>query len=130
MTSPYWLAWSRPEQAEKLAVKVIPQYAGTSGGAAAITVGRVRVCVMTLKLATGSCRLGAWTLRVGTYQVLAAYGRKPGLQGIGLPQADPHRHPLSTGKPAATRTAEGGGRLVKQHGPDQVAGRGAQHLAA
>jgi hypothetical protein len=61
------------EQAEKLTVKVIPQYAGTPGGKVAITVGRVRVCVITLKRATGTCRLGARTLPAGTYEVRAAY---------------------------------------------------------
>jgi len=65
------------ERAEKLTVKVIPQYMGTPGGTVAITVSRIRVCVITLKRATGSCRLRARTLRVGIYQVLATYSSNP-----------------------------------------------------
>jgi len=61
------------EQAEKLTVKVIPQYTGTPGGAVAITVGRVRVCMITLKRGSGTCRLKARTLPAGTYQMRAAY---------------------------------------------------------
>jgi len=59
---------------------------GTPGGAVAITIGRVRVCVITVKLATGNCRLGARTLRVGTYQVLAAYGGNPDFKASASPK--------------------------------------------
>jgi hypothetical protein len=74
------------EQAEKLTVKVIAQYAGTPGGTVTITAGRVRICVITLKLTTGSCRLGARTLHVGTYQVLAAYGGNPDFKASASPK--------------------------------------------
>jgi Bacterial Ig-like domain (group 3) len=65
------------ERAEKLTVKVLPQYSGRPGGKVIITAGRVRVCVITLKHTTGSCRLGARTLRAGRYEVLAAYRGNP-----------------------------------------------------
>lgn len=61
------------QQAVKLTIRIIPQYTGTPGGKVAVMAGRVRVCLITLKRATGSCRLRARTLRPGTYQMLGAY---------------------------------------------------------
>jgi hypothetical protein len=61
------------EQAERLTVRVSPEYAGTPGGKVTITHGRVVVCTITLEHGTGSCALAARTLPVGTDHLIAAY---------------------------------------------------------
>jgi hypothetical protein len=61
------------EQAEKLTATVAPQYGGTPTGAVLITAGRLRICVITPKHGSGSCRLTARSLRAGVYQLRATY---------------------------------------------------------
>ena len=62
------------EQAEKLSVVVFPRYAGFPGGRASVKVGRITVCVITLKPRTvGTCTLAAKKLRPGTYTMTANY---------------------------------------------------------
>jgi hypothetical protein len=65
------------ERAEQMTVRVLPQYAGQPGGTVVVTAGRARLCVISLRDAAGSCRLGARALRSGTYQVLATYRGDP-----------------------------------------------------
>jgi len=61
------------EQAERLSVKVSPQYAGTPGGRVTIKHGTAVVCTITLAAGTGSCVLGARTLPIGTDHLIASY---------------------------------------------------------
>jgi hypothetical protein len=61
------------EQAEVLTVRVTPQYAGIPAGAVAVKAGATRLCLITLKLGTGSCRLSARQLRTGKYTLTATY---------------------------------------------------------
>ena len=61
------------EQVEKLSVIVSPKYAGPPGGKVNVKVGRVTVCVITLKSGKGACTLTAKKLRPGTYTLIAAY---------------------------------------------------------
>jgi hypothetical protein len=61
------------EQAERLTVRVSPQYAGTPGGKVTIKHGTAVVCTITLAHGTSSCALAARTLPVGTDHLIATY---------------------------------------------------------
>ena len=61
------------EQAERLTVRVSPQYAGTPGGKVTIKHGTAVVCTITLVHGTGRCALAARTLPVGTDHLIATY---------------------------------------------------------
>lgn len=62
------------EQAEKLAVHVRARTSGTPGGTVTVKAGTATVCVITLAGGNGTCTLKASQLRVGSYQLTAAYG--------------------------------------------------------
>lgn len=70
------------EQAERLTVRVVPQFAGTPAGTVTVrTVRTVRtaVCVITLVSGSGSCVLPARKLPAGSYRLIAGY---PGSAGF------------------------------------------------
>jgi hypothetical protein len=61
------------EQAERLAVRVNPQYKGVPGGKVAIMAGRLTLCVLSLTSGRASCALTAKKLGTGTYHLVAVY---------------------------------------------------------
>jgi len=61
------------EQAERLSVRVTPQYAGTPPGTVTVKSGAAVVCVITLAGGAGSCTLPAAKLAAGSYQLTASY---------------------------------------------------------
>jgi hypothetical protein len=62
------------ENVEKFSVSVAPQYAGVPTGTVEIKEGTVILCKINLVAGKGSCLLGASTLAVGKYTVVADYG--------------------------------------------------------
>lgn len=67
------------EQAERLTVRVVPQFAGTPAGTVTVRAGRTAVCVITLASGSGSCALPARKLPAGSYRLIAGY---PGSAGF------------------------------------------------
>jgi hypothetical protein len=65
------------EQAEKLTVSVRGRTGGTPGGQVTIVAGPTRLCVITLRAAAGTCKLGPKKLRPGSYHLTARYGGSP-----------------------------------------------------
>ena len=61
------------EQAERLSVRVAPQYAGTPAGKVTVKAGAAVVCVITLAGGAGSCTLPAAKLAPGSYRLAASY---------------------------------------------------------
>jgi hypothetical protein len=61
------------EQAERLSVRVIPQFAGTPAGKVTVKAGAAVVCVITLAGGAGSCALPAARLAAGSYLLTASY---------------------------------------------------------
>ena len=61
------------EQAERVAVAVVPRYGGTPGGDVTVKAGTATVCTITLAVGKGSCTLTARQLRAGTHILAAAY---------------------------------------------------------
>jgi hypothetical protein len=61
------------EQAERLGVRVVPQFTGTPVGKVAVRAGGTVVCVITLVSGTGSCTLTAQELAPGSYSLFADY---------------------------------------------------------
>jgi len=61
------------EQAERLTVRVAPQYTGTPPGKVTVSAGRTVVCVITLASGGGSCTLTASKLTAGSYHLVARY---------------------------------------------------------
>ena len=61
------------EQAERLVVRVNPQYKGVPGGKVAIMAGRLTLCVLSLASGHASCALTAKKLGPGTYHLVAVY---------------------------------------------------------
>ena len=61
------------EQQEKLAVRVIPRYAGRPTGTVTMLWRGVTLCVIKLNRDVGGCALGSRQLRPGTYHVVAEY---------------------------------------------------------
>jgi hypothetical protein len=61
------------EQAERLSVRVAPQYSGTPAGKVTVSAGRAMVCVITLASGAGSCTLTATKLAAGSYRLVAGY---------------------------------------------------------
>jgi Bacterial Ig-like domain (group 3) len=61
------------EQAERLAVRVSPEYSGTPGGKVAVTAGRATVCTITLSSGKGGCTVPARKLHVGSHALVAVY---------------------------------------------------------
>jgi hypothetical protein len=61
------------EQAERLSVRVAPQYSGTPGGTVAVTSGSTTLCVIRLASGAGSCTLSATKLPAGTRTWVARY---------------------------------------------------------
>jgi Bacterial Ig-like domain (group 3)/ParB/Sulfiredoxin domain len=66
----------RHEQAERLTVKVTPQYAGTPAGKVTVKTGSSTICVITLASGKGTCTL-AKQLRPGTYHPIASFAGSP-----------------------------------------------------
>jgi hypothetical protein len=62
------------EQAERLSVRVAPQFSGTPGGRVTVAAGHTVVCVITLAAGAGSCALTAKKLTPGSYRLAASYG--------------------------------------------------------
>lgn len=68
----------RHQHRERFTVHVSPQYAGLVHGKVTVRAitsrgRRIKVCVITLKAGSGSCRLKAGQLRVGRYHIVARY---------------------------------------------------------
>jgi hypothetical protein len=61
------------EQAERISVRVTPQYAGTPPGTVTVKAGAAVVCVIALAAGAGSCTLPAAKLAAGSYQLTASY---------------------------------------------------------
>lgn len=61
------------EQAERLSVRVVPQYAGVPAGTVTVSADRATVCVITLASGAGSCALTAKKLAPGSYRLVAGY---------------------------------------------------------
>jgi Bacterial Ig-like domain (group 3) len=61
------------EQAERLSVRVAPQFAGTPSGRVTVSAGGTVVCVITLASGAGSCTLTAKKLAPGRYRLSASY---------------------------------------------------------
>jgi len=61
------------EQAERLAVRIKPQYKGVPGGKVAIMSGRLTLCVLSLTSGHASCALTAKKLGTGIYHLVAVY---------------------------------------------------------
>jgi Bacterial Ig-like domain (group 3) len=61
------------EQAERLGVRVVPQFMGTPAGKITVRAGSTVVCVMTLVSGTGSCTLTANEFAAGSYPLVASY---------------------------------------------------------
>jgi hypothetical protein len=62
------------EQTEKLTVHVKARTSGTPSGTVTVKAGAATVCVIKLAGGIGTCTLKASQLRVGSYQLTAAYG--------------------------------------------------------
>jgi hypothetical protein len=62
------------EQTEKLTVHVKARTSGTPSGTVTVKAGTATVCVIKLAGGNGTCTLRASQLRVGSYQLTAAYG--------------------------------------------------------
>ena len=62
------------EQTERLAVLVKARTSGTPSGTVTVKAGAATVCVIKLAGGKGTCTLKASQLRVGSYQLTAAYG--------------------------------------------------------
>lgn len=58
-------------------MRVTGHTGGTPGGTVTVTAGTRMVCTMKLARAKGGCKLGARTLKLGQYQLSAAYGGSP-----------------------------------------------------
>jgi hypothetical protein len=69
------------EQAEKISVAVTAATGRRPPGKVTVTAGSVTLCVITLNLGTGSCRLAASKLRPGSYTVAAVYDGSHDYQG-------------------------------------------------
>jgi hypothetical protein len=69
------------EQAEKLSVSVTAVNGRRPPGKVTVKAGSATLCVITLSSGTGSCKLTAFKLRPGTYQVTAVYGGSHDYQG-------------------------------------------------
>jgi hypothetical protein len=61
------------EQAERLSVRVAPQFTGTPPGKVTVRAGSTVVCVITLVSGAGSCTLTARQLAPGSYPLSASY---------------------------------------------------------
>jgi hypothetical protein len=61
------------EKAERLAVRVVPQYTGTPAGKVTVRAGGTVVCVITLASGAGSCVLKSTELAAGSYPLIASY---------------------------------------------------------
>jgi hypothetical protein len=61
------------EQAEKLAVEVAPEYAGTPAGQVTVRAGGTLVCKITLSSGAGSCTLTSGERPAGSYRLVASY---------------------------------------------------------
>ena len=68
------------EHAERLTVRVAPQYAGEPTGTVTVKSGTQTVCSIRLTSGTGSCRLSARKLRTGRHRLVATY---PGSRSFG-----------------------------------------------
>jgi hypothetical protein len=61
------------EQAERLSVRVVPQFSGTPAGKVTVKSGSAVVCVITLAHGAGSCVLTATKLAPGSHPLVAGY---------------------------------------------------------
>jgi hypothetical protein len=66
------------EQAERLSVRVAPQYSGTPAGTVTVSAGHAVVCVIRLASGAGSCTLTAKKLAAGSYRLVAGYAGSAG----------------------------------------------------
>ena len=61
------------EQAERLAVRVVPRFSGVAVGTVTVRAGSAVVCLIRLASGAGSCALTAGRLAPGSYRLVASY---------------------------------------------------------
>ena len=98
------------EETLRLSASVGSKAGGTPDGQVMVTAGSTKVCVITLTSGTGSCKLSARQLSLGTHRLSAAYSGAAEF----LPSASAAKV-LRVTKPSATRVALSAARVTYEH---------------
>jgi hypothetical protein len=119
------------EGAEKISVRVAPQYAGTPGGTVTISANGTTLAVIKLKSGKGSFTLSAKRLAAGSYKLVARYAgnanfgsatsAKKSLTVASPPPPQPACYPLSN---SGTCYEPGEFCRTADHGKTGIAGDG------